>query len=182
MAKAPANNAAQRVARRSARTLPTASLTCTHHSITPSSPSRIVKAMRCRGLRRWSRLQGFAQVHAVRCPGGIWKWLVVLPWNRASEPRCRNQGSWTRSRVVGSCLGCAGHSHQHDCRCDSSSTQRLPPAKAPSYLILSTKPTAVCYRWRLPMFYTEDDIKEVQVARYLGPKAKLSAAKAPTCF
>jgi hypothetical protein len=58
----------------------------------------------------------------------------------------------------------------------------MPPAKAPSYLI-STKPTAITDAVMAPApFFAADDIKEVQVARYLGPKAKLSRREGTDLF
>jgi small subunit ribosomal protein S11 len=54
---------------------------------------------------------------------------------RHQKPGRRDQGPRPRSRVIGSCFGCLGHSHHIDCRCDASPAQRLPPSKAPSHLI-----------------------------------------------
>lgn len=49
MAKAPSNSCAARMRKKSVKILLTALHTCMHRSITPSSPSVIVKAMLCLG-------------------------------------------------------------------------------------------------------------------------------------
>jgi len=59
---------------------------------------------------------------------------------------------------VASEVASAGHPHQHDCRCDTGTAQRLPSPKTSSYLI-STKPTAISPGWQLPRAIAADDIK-----------------------
>jgi len=51
------------------------------------------------------------------------------------KPGRGNQRPRSRSRVVRACFGFSGHSHQFHLRCDPGSAQRLPPSKAPPHLI-----------------------------------------------
>ncbi len=96
-------------------------------------------------------------------------------------------------------LGCARHPDQFHCRRDARSAQRLPSPEASPHLSVSscrrsrlskrlricflTKPTAIGVSPMAPARRTAAAyIKGIHVARYLGPKAKLSRREGTDLF
>ena len=117
-------------ARRSRRTSPRASPTFTRPSTTPSSPSPTARATRLSwATSRRRRLQGLAQVHAVRGAGRRRARRPRRAGIRREEPRSAHQGPRPRPRVRGARAERARlQDHQHRRR-DAGAAQRLPPAQ-----------------------------------------------------
>jgi len=135
MAKQPSSNAAQRVRKKSPqehcrryRSRSRFVQQHHHHHHRPSGQRSVV------GFFRWPGLQGFAQVDALRCPGGFRSGRSCCDGTRHQEPRRRDQGPWPWPRIVCARSGRPGHPHHIHFGCDTGSAQRLPPAKASSYL------------------------------------------------
>jgi small subunit ribosomal protein S11 len=141
MAKAPANNAAQRVRKKVRKNVADgiahvhASFNNTIITITDRQGNALSWASSGgQGFKGSRKSTPFAAQVASEVAGR------AAIEARHQEPGRRNQGPRSWSRILGACSGALGIRINIDCRCDAGSAQRLPPSKAPPYLIFSTSP------------------------------------------